>query len=473
MARTLTPDICIIGAGAAGLSAAAAAVTYGASVVLVEKSRMGGNHLHHGCIPSKALIAASRHAHAPQSGPPFGIGATQPDVDFAAVRQHIRDTIATLAPNNSAEHFTALGVEVIKAEGRFADGQTLLAGDATVRARRFVIATGSVPVPPPIPGFDKSGCLTDETILDLPRLPEHLIIIGAGARGLEFAQAFRRLGSQVSVIDDANALGAEDPEMTAVILRQLREEGIDIREHTRITHLTRLGRHGVRVSFTTGHRALEGSHLLLATGRAPDLDGLDLGRAGIVHGEWGLKLDTRLRTTNHRVYAIGDAAGAGESTAAARTHGELVVRAILFRLPLRVRPSMVPRIIFTDPELAHVGLTETEAAAKHRRLRVLRWPYAESDRAHIERSTHGHIKVVADSGGRILGASIAGPIAGEMIHIWSLALAKGLTLRDMASYIAPYPSWGEIGKHAAITYLIAAARMPFARRLIGILRKFG
>lgn len=473
MTRILTPDVCVIGAGPGGLSVAAAAAAFGVGVVLVEKGRMGGDCLNYGCVPSKALIAAARHARAMREGTPFGIGATEPEIDFEAVRRHVQETIAAIAPNDSAERFTGLGVEVIKAQGRFADKNTLIAGDAEIRARRFVIATGSSPAIPPIPGLDRAGYLTNETIFTLARRPDHLVIIGGGPMGLELAQAFHRLGSRVTVIEAGAALGREDPELAAVVLKQLRDEGIDIREHTRITHIGRLGGHGVRVSFTTGHRALEGTHLLVAAGRTPNLEGLELGKAGIVHGEWGLKVNARLRTSNRRVYAIGDATGAVQLTSAANYHAGLAVRSILLRLPVRVRHDIVPRVTFTDPEIAHVGLTEAEAAEKHRRLRVLRWPYAENDRAHAERRTHGHIKVIATGRGRILGATIVGAQAGEMVNLWALAISKGMSLRDIASYVAPYPTFSEIGKRAAISYFIPATRGTLVRKVIGILRRFG
>jgi len=473
MTKTLTPDICVIGAGAGGLSVAAAAAAFGVSVVLVEKGSMGGDCLNYGCVPSKALIAAARHAQALREGMPFGIGAAEPEIDFEAVHRHVQETIASIAPNDSAERFTALGVEVIRAEGRFADASTLLAGEAEIRARRFVIATGSSPAIPPIPGLDRSGYLTNETIFTLTRRPDHLIVIGAGPMGLELAQAFRRLGSMVTVVEAGAALAKEDPELSSVALKQLRDEGIDIREHTRITHITRLGGHGVRVSFTTGHRALEGTHLLLATGRAPNLDGLGLDKAGIVHGEWGLEVNARLRTSNRRVYALGDAAGSMQLTNAASYHAALVVRAILFRLPVRVRHDIIPRVTFTEPEIAHVGMTEPEARQARRRIHVMRWPYAENDRAHAERRTHGHIKVIATPRGRILGATIVGAQAGELINLWALALAKKMTVRDIASYVAAYPTFSEIGKRAAITYFIPAARKTLVRKLTGFLRKLG
>lgn len=475
MTKTLTPDICVIGAGSGGLSVAAAAAAFGVSVVLVEKGKMGGDCLNYGCVPSKALIAAARQAHVLREGPPLGIGAVEPEIDFKAVHRHVHDTIAGIAPNDSVGRFTALGVHVIKAAGHFKDDRTLIAGDAEIVARRFVIATGSSPLIPPIPGLDKVNYLTNETIFNLTSCPEHLVVIGGGPIGMELAQAYRRLGARVTVVEAAAALGKEDPELSAVVLKQLRDEGVVIREQTRVTRIAQYGTDVVRlgVQSADGNHIIEGSHVLVAAGRVANFAGLDLDKAGVVHGDWGLQVNSRLQTSNHRIHAVGDATGSPQFTHTANYHAGLVVRSILFRLPVRTRPEIIPRVTFTEPGLAHVGLDEAEAQRKHRSIRVLRWPYAENDRAHAERRTHGHIKVVADARGRILGASIVGAHADEMINLWSLALSKKMTLRDIATYVAPYPTMSEIGKRAAVAYFTPMTRKPLIRRLIGFLSRFG
>jgi pyruvate/2-oxoglutarate dehydrogenase complex dihydrolipoamide dehydrogenase (E3) component len=474
MTRTLTPDICVIGAGSGGLSVAAAAVAFGLDVVLVERGRMGGDCLNYGCVPSKALIAAARHAQSMREGTPLGIGAVEPEIDFEAVYRHVHEAIAAIAPNDSAERFNALGVQVIRAEGRFRDPQTLVADDTEISARYFVLATGSSPFVPQIPGLDKADYLTNETIFDLKTRPEHLIIIGGGAIGMELAQAYRRLGSKVTVIEIATALGKEDPELAAIVLKQVRDEGVVIHERTEITRVVQHGLGSVQLSLKSadGSETVDGTHLLVAAGRVPNLRGMGLDKAGVVHGEWGLQVDNRLRTSNRRIYAVGDATGLQQYTHAANYHAGLVVRSILFKLPVRERRNIVPRVTFTEPELAHIGLTEAEATKAYRSIRVLRWPYAENDRARTEHRTHGHIKVIASPRGRILGVSIVGAQAGELIGVWALALSKNLTLRDMASYVAPYPTLGEIGKRAAVAYFTPMARKPLVRRLVNLLRKF-
>lgn len=477
MSKRLTPDICVIGAGSGGLSVAAAAAAFGVPVVLVEKARMGGDCLNHGCVPSKALIAAARHAHAMRHGDDFGIAGVEPEIDFRAVHRHVHDVIASIAPNDSVERFTALGVRVIQAEARFTDRRTMVAGDVEIRARRFVIATGSRPVMPPIPGLDDVDALTNETIFDLVRRPSRLVVIGAGPVGLELAQAHRRLGSEVTVIEAATALAGDDPELAAIVLDRLRAEGVDILEQSTVERVERRGKTGVRVhAMSADGRPLviDGTHLLVAAGRRPTLDGLDLDKAGIAVSPDGITVSDKLRTSNRRVYAIGDVvAGAPRFTHVAGYHAGLVIRAILFRLPAREVRSILPRVTFTDPEIAHVGMSEAEARQYYKKISVLRWPFAENDRARAERRSSGLIKVVADRKGRILGAGIAGADAGELIAPWALAIAKRFRLRDMAGYVPAYPTLGEIGKRAAISYFAEAARRPSVRRLIRFLRMFG
>ncbi|MCV0395729.1 MAG: FAD-dependent oxidoreductase [Rhizobiaceae bacterium] len=471
----LTPDICVIGAGSGGLSVAAAAAAFGVEVVLIEKGKMGGDCLNYGCVPSKALIAAARHAHAMRHGSQFGIADEEPQIAFRQVNRHVRKVIEAIAPNDSVERFTAMGVRVIQEHARFVDRRTVLAGDHEIRARRFVVATGSSPLVPPIEGLDGVDHLTNETLFDLTALPRRLVIIGGGPIGLEMAQAHRRLGSEVTVVEAMTAMGKDDPELAAFVLRRLREEGVVIREQTKVVRVERRGRSGVRVHVEGegGADTIDGSHLLVAAGRSANVRDLGLDKAGIDFDRKGVKVTDRLRTTNRRVYAIGDAAGGLQFTHVAGYHAGLVVRAMLFRLPARENRRVIPWATFTDPELATIGLSEDEARKKHGRVSILRWPYAENDRAQAERKTEGLIKIVTDRKGRILGAGIVGANAAEMINLWALAVAKNMTVRDVTGYVAPYPTMTEIGKRAAITYFAPMARKPGVRRLIRFLRLFG
>jgi len=474
MQRLLKPDICVIGAGSGGLTVAAAAASFGVSVVLVERGRMGGDCLNYGCVPSKALIASAKLAKRLREASDFGLGAVEPDIDIAAVNRHVQGVIEAIAPNDSIERFTALGVRVIQAEARFTDKRTVQAGDTEIRARRFVIAAGSSPQIPPIPGLDDVPFLTNETIFERKRLTRRLIVVGGGPIGLELAQAHRRLGAEVTVLEAGEILAREDRELAALVRRRLIEEGVDIREGAKLARVEKRGT-SVRAHLDQAGDAtfVDGSHLLIATGRKPNLESLGLDDAGIRCSPAGITVNPGLRTSNRRVYAIGDIAGGAQFTHLASFHAGIVLRAILFRLPARADRTVIPRVTFTDPEIAHVGLTETEARVSHRHVRVLRWPYAENDRAQTERRTEGHIKLVTDRRGRVLGTSIAGANAGEQIALWTLVIGKGMRVHDLAGLVLPYPTMSEIGKRASVTYFSAATAKPMVRRIIRFLRIFG
>jgi pyruvate/2-oxoglutarate dehydrogenase complex dihydrolipoamide dehydrogenase (E3) component len=458
---------------------AAIAASFGVSVVLIEKGRMGGECLNVGCVPSKALIAAADRAHASRAAGPFGIAPGEPDVDYGRLRDHIREVIAAIAPNDSVERFTALGVHVIAAEARFIDGNTVAAGEQRIAARRFVVAAGSRPAVPPIPGLDGVPYLTNDTVFDLSRRPERLIVIGGGPVGVEIAQAHRRLGAEVTIVEAARLLPREDPEMAAVIERALLRDGVELRTGAAIERVEGEGeRIVVHLKGDGGPAArLEGSHILVATGRAPTTEGLGLEAAGIAYDGRGITVDKGLRTTNRRVYAIGDCAG-GEAgpykfTHAANYHAGLVIRSALFRLPVRVDPGSIPRVVYTDPELAAVGLSEEEARAARGQVRILRWPVAENDRAQTERATDGHVKAIVTKRGKILGCAIAAPHAGELIVPWALAISKGLKVQDLAGLVFPYPTFSEVTKRAAVEFVRPGAQNPWVRRLVGAVRRLG
>lgn len=471
MTERLKTDICVIGAGSGGLSVAVAAAAFGVPVVLIEQGKMGGDCLNTGCVPSKALIAAARRARMIAEAPAFGVTAASADVDFQRVHAHVHEIIAAIAPNDSRQRMTGLGVRVIEGGARFKDAATVLVGETEVRARRFVIATGSTPSIPPIPGLETVPYLTNETIFDLTARPDHLIVIGGGPVGLELAQAFRRLGSAVTVLDAAEPLAREDPECAGVVLNQLEREGVVIRSGVSVD---RVATADLDVQVIAGDQTIQGSHLLIATGRRPRVDGLGLDAAGIQYGPNGIAVDKGLRTTNNKVYAIGDVAGGPQFTHAANDHAGLVIRNALFRLPVKVKgDDAIPRVTFTDPELAHIGLGEAEARARGHRINILRWPYHENDRAQAERAPHGHIKVITGKKGRILGATIVGTEAGELIGTWVLAISQGLTVRAVIDMIVPYPTLGEVGKRAAITYFQRALTNRWVRRIVGLLRRFG
>jgi pyruvate/2-oxoglutarate dehydrogenase complex dihydrolipoamide dehydrogenase (E3) component len=474
MAELLTPDICIIGAGAGGLSVAVAAAALKVPVVLVESARMGGECLNTGCVPSKALLAAGKRAETIRRARPFGVGPACPTVDFAQVHRHLEGVIATLAPNDSVARLVGLGVRVIAGTGRFIDPDTVAVGDdIKIRARRVVIATGSAPALPLIAGLEQIPYLTNETIFDLTECPTHLIVIGAGPGGLELAQAHRRLGAKVTVLEAAAALSRQDPECAAIVLNQLRREGIAIHEGVTIEGVTQGANIRIRLAGPCGEQSIEGSHLLIATGRRPRVEALDLEVAGIASGPEGIKVDQRLLTTNRRVYAIGDVIGGPQLTHVSNYHAGLVIRNAVFRLPTDRHAGVIPAVVYTDPELAQVGLTADQARAQHRSIRVLRWTYEDNDRAQTERDTCGHIKVVTARHGRILGATVVGAQAGELITTWTLGVGQNLNIRVLAGLVVPYPSLSEVGKRAAMTYFTPNLTNPWVQRIIGVLRRLG
>lgn len=457
MAGRYDCDICVIGAGAAGLTVAAGASQMGASVVLVEAGKMGGECLNTGCVPSKALLAAA------------GEG-----LDFAAAHKRVRDAIAAIAPHDSQARFEGLGVRVISARASFTSPRELKAGEAMVRARRYVIATGSRPVVPPIAGLDTVPALTNETLFGAPLAPEHLLILGAGPVGVEMAQAWRRLGASVTLIEQAHFLPNTDPELAGVVRAALEADGVKVVERASVTS-AQSGREGITLEGSAADTAFSasGSHLLLATGRAPVIEGLGLEAAGVAVGERGIRVDGHMRTSNRRIYAAGDVTGPARLTHMASYQAGIVLRHALFRLPAKARYDRTPQVIYTDPEFASVGLRESEARARGLRINILRASFAENDRAIIEGRGDGHIKVITNRSGRVLGAGIVGARAGELIQTWSLALDRGLSVKTVAGLIAPYPSYGELNVAAARSYFAPKLFSARTRGLVRFLRRLG
>jgi len=471
MTHRIKTDLCIIGGGSGGLSVAAGAVQMGASVVLIEGHKMGGDCLNYGCVPSKALIASAKHAHAMTTGAPFGVAPVEPDVDYAAAKDHVRSVIQGIEPHDSVERFESLGVKVLEDFARFISPTEVQAGDTIVTARRFVIATGSRPFVPPIPGLDGVKHYTNEDIFDLRERPDHLIVIGGGPIGMEMAQAHRRLGSKVTVIEGAKALGKDDPELAAIALERIRAEGVEIVEGAQAAGVAAEG--DAIIVTTTDGRAFTGSHLLMAVGRKANTEKLDLDKAGVNTTRTGVEVDAGLRTANRRVYAIGDAAGGLQFTHVASYHAGITIRSALFKLPSKATNAHIPWATYTSPELSQVGLTEAEARAKHgAKLEVLRFEYAENDRARTEGLTTGLIKVMV-AGGRPVGASIVGAQAGELIGLWALAISAKLKISDVAGMVAPYPTLTEISKRAAGQYYTPRLfQNPTVKRVVRFIQKY-
>ncbi|WP_259781228.1 dihydrolipoyl dehydrogenase family protein [Aestuariispira ectoiniformans] len=475
MAKKIKTDICVIGGGSGGLSVAAGASQMGAKVILIESGKMGGDCLNYGCVPSKALLAAAHRAQDMRQSAPFGITPQEPSVDMQAVHDHVHNVIAGIAPHDSVERFEGLGVTVIQDTARFTGRRHIQAGGQSIKAKYFVIATGSSAFVPPIDGLADTPYWTNETIFDVTEPINHLIVIGGGPIGMELAQAHRRLGAKVTVVEMLNALGKDDGEAAEVVKAKLRSEGIDLREGTAVTKVAKTDA-GIAVTLEKDGNAevVEGSHLLVAVGRKPNIETLNLDKAAIEHSPKGIAVDARLRTSNRRVFAIGDVTGGYQFTHMAGYDAGIVIRNCLFKLPAKAKRHAVPWVTYTDPELAQVGLQESQAIEDlgAGNIRILRWAYGENDRARAEGQTDGFIKVITDKKGYILGATIVGAQAGELIGLWCLAVQEKKKIGSIAGLILPYPTRGELSKRAAGSFFTPSLFSEKIRRIVRFLMAF-
>lgn len=472
MSQLLTCDVCIIGAGSAGLSLAAGAAQLGARAVLFERGKMGGDCLNYGCVPSKALLAAAHVAQNIREAQRFGIQCPEPEIDFGAVMAHVRSVIATIAPHDSVERFERLGVRVIKADARFVGPREVSGGGVRVKARWIVIATGSTAVMPSIPGVESANPLTNETIFSLTARPDHLLIIGGGPIGVEMAQAFRHLGSRVTILERTRLLKRDEPEFAQSLRQRLAAEGVVIREGVKIEAVARL-KDEIALTLSGEADPVTGTHLLVAAGRRPRLEGLDLEKAGVTFTDKGVTVDARLRTSNPHVYALGDIAGGPQFTHVAGYHAGLVIRNALFRIPAKLDYSALPWVTYTDPELAHVGLREVEARRRFGDdVRVTNAEFRTNDRAQAEHEAVGGIKVITRANGIVLGASILGSSAGELLPLWGLAITRRLKLSALTGVIFPYPTRSELSKAAASAFYTPKLFSRWPKRLVRLLLWF-
>ena len=463
-------DILVIGGGSGGLSVAAGAVQMGARVVLLEGHKMGGDCLNYGCVPSKALLAAAAVAHGQGGNAAMGVDPGRASIDYGKAKDFVASVIGQIAPHDSVERFEGLGVTVIEAFGRFISPTEVQAGERVITARRIVIATGSSPFVPPIPGLSEVPYYTNETIFDLRARPDQLLVIGGGPIGMEMAQAHRRLGSKVTVIEGQKVFAKDDPELAAILVQKLRDEGIEIVEGALAQSVSSSGGD---ITVSTSGGSFCGTHLLMAVGRKANLERLNLEAAGVACDRTGIKVDAGLRSSNRRVYAIGDVAGGLQFTHVAGYHAGVVIRSMLFGLPAKAKSTHIPWATYTDPELAQVGLTEAQAREKYgARLQVARFDFGASDRAMATGKTTGLIKVMVVKG-RPVGASIVGAGAGELIGIWAMALANNLKMSAIAATVLPYPTMGEINKRVAGAYFSPKLfESPFIRWMVGLVQRF-
>ena len=467
-------DLCVIGAGSAGLSLVAGAAQLGYNTVLIEKDKMGGDCLNTGCVPSKALLKAGKVAQNFRNSDKYGIKSQEPEVDFKAVKEHVSSVIKVIEPHDSQERFEGLGATVIRETAKFLDENTIQAGEHKITAKYFVVSTGARAFVPPIPGIEEDKVFTNENIFDLQTKPKHLIVIGGGPIGVEMAEAHRGLGCKVSVIDKGSILVNDDPELVEVLRQDLIAKGIDLYEgagvnsvkHTKATVTVNVEQDGKEI-------VLKGSHLLVAAGRAVNADKLDLEKANVDYDRGGIKTDARLRSSQKHIFAAGDVASGPQFTHIAGYHAGIIIRNICFKMPAKVDYTALPWVTYTETEVANVGLTHKQALEKfgESQIKTISWPFEENDRAQCEKHTAGLIKVVATNKGKILGAGIAGPHAGELIGIWSLAITKGMKLKDLTGIIAPYPTFGEISKRVAGSWFTPSLFSDKTRKIVGLLKK--
>ncbi len=478
MSKTiLTPDLCIIGAGSGGLSVAAGAAQLGLETVLLEKAEMGGDCLNTGCVPSKALLAAGKRAQMHRKDDIKGIAAHEPKIDFSAVKDHVFETIATIEPNDSPERFRSLGVNVILEAGEFTAPDTVVAGDYIIKAKKFIIATGSRAFVPSITGLAYEKVFTNESIFDLREKPEHLLIIGGGPIGLEMAQAHRRLGCAVSVFDMGVILPRDDQKNVEIVRDALIKEDIALHENVSIQEVKH-GANDVTLVIERNGQVEEvtGSHLLIAAGRTPNIDNMGLEKANVKFDHRGIIVKDNLKTSNAKIFAIGDAAGGPQFTHVAGYHAGVIIRQVCFGMFwAKVDYTALPWVTYTDPELAQVGLTEAAAKEKYGEgnIKVAEWHFDENDRAIAEKITKGQVRVVTNNKGLILGASIVGAQAGELIGMWALAISSKQKIGAITAMIAPYPTLGEVSKRAAGAWYTPSLFSDKIRRIVRFLKHFG
>lgn len=438
-------DVIVIGAGAGGLTAAGGCAMLGLKVALIERGEMGGDCLNTGCVPSKALIAAAHRAHAMRHAGAYGIGAVDPAIDFAAVHAHVWRAIETIAPVDSQEHFEELGCEVIRAHATLTGPHHVEVDGRTLSAPRIVLAVGSKPFVPPIAGIDTVPFLTNETVFHLKQRPAHLVVLGGGPIGMEMAQSFRRLGAEVTLVSKGPPMAKDDPEAAAIAIASLKADGVTIIEGDAVGADAR---NGVTLMLAGG-QTVTGSHLLIATGRTTDFTGLGLDAAGVRHDARGIVVDQRRRTTNKRIYAIGDCRPGPHFTHASGYEGSNAVLEIGLGLPAKADYRALPWVTYTDPEVAQVGMTEAEARKQFgSAVTVWRKDFEHNDRAICEGETTGFVKLVK-RGGKLVGATIVGAHAGDMLMPYAMAIAGKKSTFGIASLIAPYPNRIEHVKAAA------------------------
>lgn len=451
-------DIGIIGAGAAGLTVASGAAQLGAKTLLIEKEKaLGGDCLHFGCVPSKTLIRTAQAYHTMKNSQTFGLPAVEmPPIDFTRVKERIQSVIAIIQEHDSEERFCGLGAKVQFGEPTFTDEHSIRLNDQTVSAKSWVIATGSSPDSPPIEGLDKTPYITNKEIFTLDRLPESMVILGAGPIATEMAQAFCRLGTKVSVIQrSGQILSKEDKDMADEIMQVLASEGVTFHLNASVLGVKDLGNEReVRVKDKEGRiTSLRAERILVAMGRDPNLRGLNLEGIGVECDRKGIKVNDRMRTTQKHIYAAGDVTGSFQFTHAAGYEGGIVVSNAIFHLPRKADYTFLPWCTYTDPELASIGMNEKGAKEAGVAYSVFTEDFKGNDRSLAEGERVGKIKMLLNKNEKPIGVQILGPQAGELLSEWVAVLNGKVRLSTLAAAVHPYPTLGEINKRVAGTFL--------------------
>lgn len=462
-------NLVVIGAGTAGLVSAAGAAMLGAKVALIERHLMGGDCLVHGCVPSKAIIAAARAAHSFIEAREFGFDLGQkPRIDFPASMERLRHIRSEISHHDSAERFRSFGADVFFGDARFVARDAVEVAGARLNFSKAIIATGGRAAELDVPGLKEAGYLTNETVFSLTELPQRLVVVGGGYIGCELAQAFRRLGSEVTVLTDgARILPREDPDAAAVLARQFELDGIQVVPGANIRRADRSGSMKMLVFEREGKLdSVTGDEILVAVGRVPNIDGLALDSAGVEHDLRGIRVDDHLRTSNPRIYSAGDVCSDYKFTHAAEAMARIALQNALFLGRKKLSKLVVPWCIYTDPEIAHVGLYEHEARNKGLTVETITQAFSDNDRAIIDGETNGFARVHVDKkSGRILGATLVSRHAGESIGELVLAMQKGLRVGDLSGIIHPYPTQAEIIKRLGDASMKSRLK-PWMKRLL-------
>jgi pyruvate/2-oxoglutarate dehydrogenase complex dihydrolipoamide dehydrogenase (E3) component len=458
-------DLVIIGGGAGGLVVASVAAQLGLSVTLIEKQpQLGGDCLHTGCVPSKTLIRAAKVASLMRRGAEFGLDTVTPKVDLGRVNDHVQEVIDQIQVHDDPERFRGYGCEVLFGHAVFTSPHTVRVNDTVIAGRRFVIATGSCPGVPPIDGLDSVDYLTNESLFTLRDLPQRLLVLGGGPIGLEMAQAFARLGSKVTVVERLpQLLPQEDAEVAEILRVKLAGEGIDILTGADVERLQQEDG-SYRVNCSGGHSLLA-DQLLVAAGRQANTDELGLDAAGVAYDKKGIKVDRRQRTSQKHIFACGDVCGPYPFTHMAEYQAGVVISNAVFRFPKKTDYRVTPWVTYTDPELARVGLTAQQAEEQGIKAKVLTFPFNAIDRALAEVEPHGLTKFVIHKG-KIIGATILGPHAGELIHEIVLAMQTGATAGQISATIHAYPTLAQIHRRTVNTAFSETLFSPATRRLV-------